>query len=1038
MAARPTLNCLMLLAALLPAACNSPPPESYVEGSAAGAAAESVALGSNTLHESCTQQLQASGEALIYCGAWEQSSARVAVAGGSAGAIPLSQLAANSAWRTSLDQRYDCGAPSSITLLGQPAIEMDCTRKIGGWPQVAVATSVNGKTYVADGVPAALPAIERSIGILSGRLQPADVPKDAAADALAGQRAAEQAVSTGDVRQFDTLIRNGRNANLAENYTVASLSYQAAAELQQKAQPDNPAVATPLMLQALQLSNLGRFTEADALMARAAALAQSPNLRDPTVLPQLWYCQALNLINQGKAEPALALLEQAEVRFTSLLPADALTGSAASSAANSSSRRALLQTGGGGGLGDALADQVRSSALQGDVIFRTALPGVIEARRYRAVALRMLGRLDESAVASVSANQLAEQQGWTRLSLAARLYRSSAMIAEAGRHDDSALSQLATSAALFGRTLPGSKPLAETEFLRAAALAETGEIADALTQCRAAAALLRELKAGAPTQLIEPCLEIYGTQAGKADPALQQILLAEMFELAQLAQANVTSQQIAQASARLAENARDPHVAEAIRELERTTAALNDLYRRRDELTQAQAGGAATDPAVTAEAERRITAARQAKAEAEAALQSASPNYGQLVQQVVTAPEVLAALHPHEAFVGIALTRKVGWSFLLYGGKLQLGRIDGGEPRMADLVKRFRSSMEFDSGEPPAFDTEAAQLLYSGVLGTFATRLDDVTALVVAPSGPLLSVPFAAFLTGPADSGNLGTAPWLIRRMTVAHVPAAANFVSLRKIAGGSRAHQAWFGFGDFRPVTLRQAETSFPGSACVESAQALAGLPPLPGAHAELETVRRLLSAPPSDELLAAAFTTPAVLKTNLKDYRILHFATHALLPSDLSCENQPAVVTSAPDGATNATGALLTAADITSLDLDADAVILSACNSGGANGGTAGESLSGLARSFFYSGARALLVTHWSVNDRFIAYLVALTLDQFRSVPQNGLAAALAVAQRRILDEATGSLAAQAHPFYWAPLALIGEGGMRGGSATTMAARQ
>jgi CHAT domain-containing protein len=113
-----------------------------------------------------------------------------------------------------------------------------------------------------------------------------------------------------------------------------------------------------------------------------------------------------------------------------------------------------------------------------------------------------------------------------------------------------------------------------------------------------------------------------------------------------------------------------------------------------------------------------------------------------------------------------------------------------------------------------------------------------------------------------------------------------------------------------------------------------------------------------------------------------------------------------------------------VTALDLDAQTVILSACNTGGAKGGGAGESLSGLARSFFYAGARSMLVTHWAVNDRVTAYLVALAVAEAQQDPAIGIAGGLAAAQRKMLKDATGSLAAEAHPFYWAPLAVIGDG--------------
>jgi CHAT domain-containing protein len=163
------------------------------------------------------------------------------------------------------------------------------------------------------------------------------------------------------------------------------------------------------------------------------------------------------------------------------------------------------------------------------------------------------------------------------------------------------------------------------------------------------------------------------------------------------------------------------------------------------------------------------------------------------------------------------------------------------------------------------------------------------------------------------------------------------------------------------------------------------------------------------------------------LKDYRTLQFSTHALLPAELKCQDQPAIITSAPPGARDASGAMLTTDRILGLNLDADLVILSACNSGGPGGTTAGESLSGLARAFFYSGARSMLVTHWSVNDQAAAYLVSDTLRRMQAKGGGiGVAEAMREAELSLLDAAVkagGSPAA--HPFFWGPFAVIGDGG-------------
>jgi CHAT domain-containing protein len=405
----------------------------------------------------------------------------------------------------------------------------------------------------------------------------------------------------------------------------------------------------------------------------------------------------------------------------------------------------------------------------------------------------------------------------------------------------------------------------------------------------------------------------------------------------------------------------------------------------------------------------------------------------------VPAAAVLAALYPHEALAEIALGPHDGWVLLLHGGTITAGKIPLGAAQIAKLVGRVRAGIEL-TDRLPTFDVADARALYDATLAPVAPALAGVQRLAVAPSGPLLALPFEVLLTGPADPARLAEAPWLVRRFTLVHVPAPGNFLSLRKVAGKSRATRPWFGFGDFVPVSLAQAQRSFSGADCGESARLLAGLPQLPYARRELAAAQALLGGSANDELLGPGFTVPAVMAAPLKQYRVLHFAAHALLPAELRCQSEPAIVTSAPAGAADASGALLTASDVTGLDLDAELVILSACNSGGPNGGkggrTAGESLSGLARAFFYAGARTLLVTHWSVNDQVAAYLVAGTLQRMRADPGLGAAGALRAAQLSLLDGAGRGLPAEvAHPFFWAPFAAIGDGGgapAPGGGAT------
>jgi CHAT domain-containing protein len=402
----------------------------------------------------------------------------------------------------------------------------------------------------------------------------------------------------------------------------------------------------------------------------------------------------------------------------------------------------------------------------------------------------------------------------------------------------------------------------------------------------------------------------------------------------------------------------------------------------------------------------------------------------------VTAANAQALLQPNEALAAIVLGDNEGWTLLVRHDRIIAGRIQGGSKTVDALVKRFRAGMEAGAdGKPPPFDAPAAQGLYSAVLGPVASGLDGVESLNVAPSGSLLSVPFAALLTGPVPLDGFRFAPYLIRQMAISHVPSVASFANLRHAAKSVQASHPWFGLGDPRPPTEAQAERTYPVDTCGDSAHLLSGMRPLPGSLKELDAARGLLGGNPADEMLGAAFTAKAVLARPLQDYRVLHFATHALLPGELRCQAEPAIITSTEASAPDASGAMLTASEIEeTMKLDAQMVILSACNTGGSNGGEAGESLSGLARSFLFAGARSLLVTHWDANDATTTYLTALFLAGWQAHPASGQAMALANAQRLMLDKSEGGLANLGHPYYWAVVALIG--GEAPGSATKVAA--
>jgi CHAT domain-containing protein len=195
----------------------------------------------------------------------------------------------------------------------------------------------------------------------------------------------------------------------------------------------------------------------------------------------------------------------------------------------------------------------------------------------------------------------------------------------------------------------------------------------------------------------------------------------------------------------------------------------------------------------------------------------------------------------------------------------------------------------------------------------------------------------------------------------------------------------------------------------------------PLPESADELCAVARSLGAPESDIWLGARANEAEVKKLSdsgeLAAYRILHFATHGALAGELSAGAEPGLILTPPAEATPEDDGYLSASEIAGLKLNADWVILSACNTA-AGGAEGAEALSGLARAFFYAGARSLLVSHWAVDSASTVKLITKALSTDKSV---GRAEAL---RRSMLAMIESGDQKEAHPAYWAPFVIVGEG--------------
>jgi len=148
----------------------------------------------------------------------------------------------------------------------------------------------------------------------------------------------------------------------------------------------------------------------------------------------------------------------------------------------------------------------------------------------------------------------------------------------------------------------------------------------------------------------------------------------------------------------------------------------------------------------------------------------------------------------------------------------------------------------------------------------------------------------------------------------------------------------------------------------------------------------------------------------------RVLEFATHGLVAGAADWLAEPALALAA--GAEPA-DELLLASEASTLKLNADWVLLSACNTASPDEPEA-QGLSGLSRAFFFAGARTLLVSHWSISDLVTAKLIPGALRAERDTAGIGRAEALQRASLAILDNVELKAA---NPAFWAPFTLVGE---------------
>jgi len=846
-------------------------------------------------------------------------------------------------------------------------------------------------------------------------------------------------------RQVDDLLLSGQRNSFslkfaeAENAFVGLLALYGAHDVAGQC-PDRPSRAFTLMNQALAHSSQERFATAFGLFARADALLSDGTGIAPGRLEReralLKAYRAQDLLNRSAVIGARELTEAAADAFPESLDVASLAVS----------------------LEDAIvggSDESRRSVIDS------------AANSYaRAHILLLEGDLDGSMDSINEALDLVNLVPRSAALYRPRFLAQRALIAYERRDYEAARRDAESAADSFAALLARSPLEARARITHGRALAALGRIEESLAEYERGFRIYEETPVIVEFRTIWPYFQLSLAQAAR-NPDARRDHAARMFRAAQVIRRSITAQTVSGAAALLAQG--DTEKADAVRawraaEERFATIKALQIIQLQDPLNQSeQSERLAREVAAAGGEVERLRAARD----------RISPEYGAAIAAPVSLEELQAALRPDEALIQIATGEPRSMIFVVTRTEVSAHALRATESQIATIVAAVRQAVKVDGkGYVPAFKADLAHTLHDLIFRDSAAAIAGYGKLVIAASGALQSLPFELLVTAPPDSapdagwlrrGDYSAIRWLGAEKALSYVPSPRNLVDIRRGVGASRGRRAIAAFGDFTPGVepekiLRAAD--LPAN-CIGLARAIDDIGALPGTAAEVAAVAGLFGAS-AEARTGAAFTEAAIKAASaagtLADFRVAHFATHGVLWPSPDCFTEPALTVSATD-AEDSDG-LLTASEIRALRLDAQLVVLSACNTastylaslggdaaararaargagGGAGGGPpsaslilresggGGESLSGLARAFFSAGARTVLATHWPVAD---AETTGLMVDFYTALRDDG--ATLTDALQRA-QAALRAAPETSHPFFWAPFVLIGDGDLTLGDA-------
>jgi len=536
------------------------------------------------------------------------------------------------------------------------------------------------------------------------------------------------------------------------------------------------------------------------------------------------------------------------------------------------------------------------------------------------------------------------------------------------------------------------------------------------------------------------------------------------FRFADMSAASTVSRSLAASAARSILGDTDSKLAEMVRNEQDMSQRLNQLSQTLEGLSNVP------DPKLVqkniASLRKEIEQTRSARNKLHSDILKRSPTYASLTNpRAPGLADVTKLLKPDEAFVSFHSADNKTYIWAMRSGQpVSFAIVDLSRKELDSTVDKLRKALdpgEVSIGQTPPFDVSSSHHLYRQLFGPIESTLNGAKKLIVVTPGPLGRLPLSLLVTKmPAATGTANTSkelfaeykqvPWLVRSYAVTNLPSVVNFPALR-LNNVALAKKPFAGFGD--PLfSLKQTETgkkrggsqlralkltrsepeSFNASKIGIIASEISFLPQLPETRDEILAMAKVLNADISkDVFLGADANEVSVRGANLIDRRVIAFSTHGLVPGELSGLDSPALALSAPELATKrdqSDNGFLTLEKVLTLKLNAEWVVLSACNTAGGQG-TGAEAYSGLGRAFFFAGARSILVSQWPVESKATEKLITATLQNYATNQTLGRAEALRLAELDMIDnkyvEYGNQKISLAHPLFWSAFSLVGEGG-------------